>query len=131
MWATIYETLGIKYRLSLVYHPEINGVTECANQVIQPYLRTYTIFSQDNWENLLGMAQFVINNQVATSTGINLFFITHRYNALLLNYNITTAAGTGNRGACTPAEMGNEITRKLREAFDFAQAAIAYAQDIQ
>ena len=29
--AIIYETLGIKRRLSLVYHPEINRVTERAN----------------------------------------------------------------------------------------------------
>ena len=52
--------------------------------------------------------------------GINLFFITHGYNTLLLNYDITAAAGTENRGARTPAEMGNKITRKLREASDFA-----------
>ena len=51
---------------------------------------------------------------------INLFFITHGYNTLLLNYDITAAAGIGNRGACTPAEIKNEITRKLLEAFDFA-----------
>ena len=68
---------------------------------------------------------------MATSTGINPFFITHGYNALLLNYDIAAAAGIGNRGTRTPAEMGNEITRKLREASDFAQAVIAYAQDIQ
>ena len=54
------------------------------------------------------------------STGINLFFVTHGYNTLLLNYNITAAAGTGNRGARTPAEIRNKITRNLREAFDFA-----------
>ena len=51
--------------------------------------------------------------------GISPFFMTHGYNALLLDYDIA-AAGTGNRGARTPAEMGNEITRKLREASDFA-----------
>ena len=56
VWATIYETLGIERRLSLAYHPEINGATERANQVIQPYLRAYTAFSQDNWEDLLGIA---------------------------------------------------------------------------
>ena len=59
--------------------------------------------------------------------GINLFFITHGYKTPLLNYNIAAANGTENRGARTSAEMGNEITRKLREASDFAQAAIAYA----
>ena len=68
---------------------------------------------------------------MATFTGINPFFITHGYNTPLLDYNIATANGTEDRGAHTPAEIGNEITRKLREAFDFAQAVIAYAQDIQ
>ena len=48
MWAILYKTLGIKRRLSLAYYPETNGATECANQVIQPYLRVYTTFSQDN-----------------------------------------------------------------------------------
>ena len=61
------------------------------------------------------------------STGINPFFMTYGYNTPLLDYNIAAANGTENRGARTPAEMGNEITRKLREAFDFAQAAIVYA----
>ena len=68
---------------------------------------------------------------MATFTGINPFFMIYRYNTLLLDYNIAAADGTEDRGVCTPAEMGNEITRKLREASDFAQAAIAYAQDIQ
>ena len=48
VWATICGTLRIERRLSLTYHPEIDGATERANQVIQPYLRVYTIFSQDN-----------------------------------------------------------------------------------
>ena len=68
---------------------------------------------------------------MATSTGINPFFITHGYNTPLLNYDIAVAVGTKDRGARTPAEIGKEITRKLREASDFAQAVIAYAQDIQ
>ena len=48
VWAIIYEALGIERRLSSAYHPEINGATERANQIIQPYLRAYTTFSQDN-----------------------------------------------------------------------------------
>ena len=61
--------------------------------------------------------------------GINLFFITHGYNTPLLNYNIT-AINAEDRGARTPAEMGEKIIRKFREASDFAQAVIAYAPDI-
>ena len=63
-------------------------------------------------------------------TGINPFFITHKYNTPLLDYNIIAADGTEDRGARTPAEIRNKITRKLREASDFTQAVIAYAQDI-
>ena len=62
--------------------------------------------------------------------GISPFFMTYGYNTPLLDYDIAAANGTEDRGARTPAEMGNEITRKLREASDFAQAVIAYAQDI-
>ena len=57
---------------------------------------------------------------MATSTGINPFFMTHGYNTPLLNYDIAAADGAEDRGARTPAEMKNEIIRKLREASDFA-----------
>ena len=67
---------------------------------------------------------------MATFTGINPFFITHGYNTPLLDYDIIAVDNTEDRGARTPVEMGNEITRKLREASDFTQAVIAYAQDI-
>ena len=50
---------------------------------------------------------------------ISPFFITYGYNTPLLDYNVATAAGTQNRGAHTPADMGNKITRKLRETSDF------------
>ena len=56
--------------------------------------------------------------------------MTHGYNTPLLNYNIA-AANAEDRGARTLTEIGEKIIRKLREASDFAQAAIAYAQDIQ
>ena len=67
---------------------------------------------------------------MATSIGINPFFITHGYNTPLLDYDIAAAAGTGDHGAHTPADIRSEITKKLRETSDFTQAAITYAQDI-
>ena len=58
---------------------------------------------------------------------INLFFITYEYNTLLLDYDIIAAVSTKNRGARTPAELGNKINRKFWEAFYFTQAVISYA----
>ena len=67
---------------------------------------------------------------MAISIKINLFFITHEYNTPLLDDDITTAAGIGNRGARTPAEIRNKITRKLQEASNFTYTVIIYAQNI-
>ena len=66
---------------------------------------------------------------MALSTGINPFFISYGYNTPLLNFDIT-AANTKDRDTRTPAKIREKITRKLREAFNFAQAIITYAQDI-
>ena len=63
--------------------------------------------------------------------GINPFFMVHGYNIPLLDYDIGTAANIKNRGARTPVEIRNKILKKLRETFNFTQAVIAYAQDIQ
>ena len=63
-------------------------------------------------------------------TGINPFFMTHGYNTPLLNYNIA-AASAEDHGTRTPAEIREKIIKKFREASDFAQAVITYAQDIQ
>ena len=45
MWVILCKTLGIKRRLFSAYYLETDGATERANQVIQPYLHTYIIFS--------------------------------------------------------------------------------------
>ena len=52
-------------------------------------------------------------------TGINPFFMTYGYNTPLLNYDIA-AVNAEDRSACTLAEIGEKIIRKLREVFDFA-----------
>jgi transposase-like protein len=38
----LYKVLGIKLALSTAYHPQTDSQTECINQVIEGYLRTFT-----------------------------------------------------------------------------------------
>jgi hypothetical protein len=38
----LYKLLGIKLALLTAYHPQTDGQTECINQVIEGYLRTFT-----------------------------------------------------------------------------------------
>jgi transposase InsO family protein len=38
----LYKLLEIKLAMSTAYHPQTDGQTECINQVLEGYLRTFT-----------------------------------------------------------------------------------------
>ena len=61
------------------YHPEGDGQTECANQTLEQYLRIYCNYQQDNWSELLPLAEFSYNNAPSTTTGISPFFTNKEY----------------------------------------------------
>src|SRR5258705_1758568 len=61
------------------YHPEGDGQTECANQVLEQYLWVYMNYQQDNWVTLLPMAVFTYNNATNATTGVSPFFANKGY----------------------------------------------------
>ena len=61
-------TLGIKQNLSMAYHLQTDGQSECANQCVEQYLHIYGNTEQDNWASLLPMVQFMHNSWVNDST---------------------------------------------------------------
>ena len=52
----------MKLHFTLGYHPEGDGQTERANQTLEQYLWMYCNYQQDNWLNLLPLAEFAYNN---------------------------------------------------------------------
>ena len=44
IWKRIYELLKITRRLLTAYHPEIDRAIERINQVVEYYLRCYTMY---------------------------------------------------------------------------------------
>lgn len=129
MWKRICELLSITRRLSTAYHPETDGATERANQVLEEYLRSYAAYWQENWPEMLPMAMLAINNRVATSTGISPFFATHGYDVDLV---ALTRGREGLRvNGRSPIARGEAIVAKIKEAVQFAQAAMAAAQERQ
>jgi hypothetical protein len=65
----ICTMLNISQNLSTAYHPQTDGQSERANQRVEQYLRIYGNSEQDNWAQLLPMAQFVHNTWMNESTG--------------------------------------------------------------
>jgi hypothetical protein len=73
-WERFLSLLGIKRCLSSAYHPQSDGQSERANQVIQQYLRCFVGYHQDDWASLLPLAEFSFNNTLNVSTGYTPFF---------------------------------------------------------
>ena len=66
--------MGMKQNLSTSFHPQTDGLTERVNALVEQYLRGYYNYQQDNWTELLTMAEFSYNNTLSSSTGITPFY---------------------------------------------------------
>ena len=73
-WRSLCQLLGIKANLSTAYHPETDGQTEQVNQILEQYLRVYINYQQDDWVNLLPLAEFAYNNTSHLATMVTPFF---------------------------------------------------------
>ena len=71
--------LGISQRMSSAFHPQTDGQTERVNRVLEDYLRHYINPHQDNWEELLPLAEFAINNACHESTGTTPFRLNYGF----------------------------------------------------
>lgn len=78
-WKEVTKACGIKSKLSTSFHPETDGQTERTNQTLEQYLRMYCNYEQDNWCDLLPLAEFACNNAPNASTGTSPFFANYGY----------------------------------------------------
>ncbi|POW03724.1 hypothetical protein PSTT_10875 [Puccinia striiformis] len=78
-WKSFMFLLGIKKGFSTAYHPPTDGQTERMNQVLEDYLRHFCSYYQDNWDKLLDLAEFSINNLDSSSLGVSPFFFSYGF----------------------------------------------------
>jgi len=67
------EMLGIKSKLSTVFHPQTDRQTERVNQELEQYLRIFINHRQEQWPEWLGTAEFAYNNKAHSSTRMSPF----------------------------------------------------------
>ena len=65
--------LGIKTKLSTVFHPQTDGQTEWMNQELEQYLWFFIEHRQKDWPEWLAAAEFAVNNKVHTATKVSPF----------------------------------------------------------
>ena len=78
-WQNLLRGLGSKPKLSTSFHPQTDGQTERTNQTLEQYLRIFSNNPQDNWVELLPMAQFAYNSSRSSTTRRTPFYANYGY----------------------------------------------------
>lgn len=124
-WSNVCQMLHITRRLSTAYHPETDGSTERMNQTVEGYLRRFCNYQQSDWSDWLSICELAINNRDAATTGVSPFFLSHGYNVEPLEL---PPLPDGYAPATTARESAERIVKKLADARQHAEAAMAFAQ---
>jgi transposase InsO family protein len=64
----LWRLIGIEPATSTAYHPQTGGQTERVNQELEQFVRIFTSYKQDDWDELLPAAEFAYNNHVHSLT---------------------------------------------------------------
>ena len=119
----LYRLLDIHIAASTAYHPQTDGQTKCVNQELEQYLHLFMNERQDDWDDLLPMAEFQYNNHVHSSTCQTPFMLDtgqHPHMGFKLHQN--------------PSHMEslNEIKEQMEESLSEAKLALAkYKEDME
>ena len=76
-WKAFCKRLGMDPRYSTAFHPQTDGQTERTNRVLEEVLRHFIDGDHKNWEDLLPLAAFAMNNAKSSTTGETPFYLNH------------------------------------------------------
>ncbi|SLM39539.1 reverse transcriptase domain protein [Lasallia pustulata] len=84
-WQSLMDLMGVQHKLSTAYHPQTDGQTERLNQTLEQYLQNYVNYQQDNWVELLPVAQLAYNTAKNTTIGCTPFYANYGFEADVKN----------------------------------------------
>jgi len=116
----LYCLLGIKLVSSTAWHSQTDGQTEHVNQELDQYLWLFVNEWQDDWYDLLPMAEFQHNNHIHSTTQ-QLLFLLDTERLLHIGFELQQNP--------SGLETVNKFTERIRTAIDEAKSAIHKAQD--
>ena len=116
-WQSIFKILQVEIKLSSACHSQTDGQTERVNQVLEQYLRCSINYHQDNWIDLLPLAEFAYNNIIQDSTKQTPFFANYGYHPRFDQFHLSTSENPVAEDLATRLlEIQKDIKIKLLEA---------------
>jgi len=78
-WESLCKMLGVKRRMSTAYHPQTDGQTERTKEGLEGYLRTFVHYDQNDWPQLLPLAEHAYNNSATNVHKMTPFFANYGF----------------------------------------------------
>ena len=69
----------MRLRESTAFRPQTDGQTECINQTLEYHLRQYCNYEQNDWYEMLPLAEYSYNNSVTMATQISPFYANYGF----------------------------------------------------
>ena len=99
------------------YHPQTNDQTKRVNQVLEQYLQCSINYHQDNWVDLLPLAEFAYNNTIQDSTKQTPFFANYGHHPRFDQFQLSTSKNPVAEDLATRLlEIEKDMKTKLLEA---------------
>jgi len=76
---SLCKSLGIKRKMSTTYHPQTDGQTERTNQTLEGYLNNFINYDQNDWYQLLPLAEHAYNNSTTNAHGMTPFYTNYSF----------------------------------------------------
>jgi len=116
----LYRLLGIWLSSSTAWHPQTDGQMECVNQELDQFLCLFVNERQNDWYDLLPIAEFQHNNHVHSATQQPLF---------LLDMGQVPRMGFEPRQNPSSLETVNEFTGRMKSTTEEAKSTIHKVQE--
>jgi len=116
----LYRLLGIQISSSTAWHPQTDGQMERVNQELDQFLRLFVNEWQDDWYDLLPIAEFQHNNHVHSTT---------QQPPFLLDTGRIPRMGFEPRQDPSNLEMVNKFTKRMESTTEEAKSAIRKVQE--
>jgi len=116
----LYRLLGIRLSSSTAWHPQTDGQTERVNQELDQFLRLFVNERQNDWYDLLPIAEFQHNNHVHSAM---------QQPPFLLDTGRIPCMGFEPSQAPSGLETVNEFTERMKSAMKEAKSVIRKAQE--
>ena len=78
-WKFLINQLEIHHKLSTAYHLQTNEQMKRMNQTLKQYLRCYINYRQNDWVQLLSVAQLTFNNATTEVISMSSFFANYEF----------------------------------------------------